>query len=117
MSASGGNGIGRASDWVPGAPFGAASDHFTSGCEATYPKTPRNWAAGSYDTVWFIARGLKQACSAEPTKLQAALVSVGNTGFAGVLGQIKAVNGEKQSKPLLVQWLDGKAVPPANQNP
>ena len=76
------NGIVWSSDWVPGAPFGSLSDTFASEYKAAYGgKVPSNWAAEAYDAVWFAARAMKQAGSTDPTKLQAALTSVGNAGL------------------------------------
>jgi branched-chain amino acid transport system substrate-binding protein len=112
------NGIVWASDWVPGAKNGPLSDTFASEYKAAYKnKTPSNWAAESYDAIWFAARGLKLAGSIEPAKVQAALASVGASGFTGVLGTIKVKDGQENTTPLLVQWTNGQAIPMANQNP
>jgi branched-chain amino acid transport system substrate-binding protein len=113
-----GNGIVWSSDWVPGAPNGPLSDTFTTEYKAAYGnKAPSDWAAESYDAVWFAARAFKQAGSIDPAKVQAALASVGTSGFTGVLGSIKVANGQENSTPILVQWQNGAAVPMANQNP
>jgi branched-chain amino acid transport system substrate-binding protein len=112
------NGIVWASDWVPGVPNGPLSDTFTSEYKAAYNnKTPSNWAAESYDAIWFAARAMKQAGTVDPVKLQAALASVGSAGFTGVLGSIKVASGQENTTPVLVQWNNGQAVPLANQNP
>jgi branched-chain amino acid transport system substrate-binding protein len=106
-----GNGIVWSSDWVPGAPFGATSDTFTNEYQAAYHKAPSNWAAESYDAVWYAARGLKQAGSTDPAKVQAALTSVGKATFNGVLGRIVVTKGQEYTQPILVQWMNGQAVP------
>jgi branched-chain amino acid transport system substrate-binding protein len=110
------NGIVWASDWIAGSP-GQMSATFTKEYEATYHAVPTNWAAESYDAVWFAARGLKQADSTSPAKVQAALTSVGSAGFTGALGNITVVNGQETSKPLLISWNDGSQSVMANQNP
>jgi branched-chain amino acid transport system substrate-binding protein len=110
------NGIVWATDWIAGSP-GQASATFTKEYEATYHATPTNWAAESYDAVWFAARGLKQADSTSAAKVQAALTSVGSTGFPGVLGDITVTDGQENTKPLLVQWNNGSQSAMANQNP
>jgi branched-chain amino acid transport system substrate-binding protein len=110
------NGIVWASDWMAGAP-GQMSAIFTKEYEATYHAVPSNWAAESYDAVWFAARGLKQADSTSPAKVQAALTSVGTAGFTGVLGNITVVSGQETTKPLLISWENGSQSVMANQNP
>ena len=110
------NGIVWASDWIAGSP-GQMSASFTTAYEAAYHAVPTNWAAESYDAVWFAARGLKQADSTSPAKVQAALTSVGTAGFTGVLGDITVVNGQENTKPLLVIWNNGSQSAMANQNP
>jgi branched-chain amino acid transport system substrate-binding protein len=110
------NGIVWASDWMAGAP-GQMSAIFTREYEAAYHAAPSNWAAESYDAVWFAARGLKQADSTSPAKVQAALTSVGTAGFTGVLGKITVVGGQEKTKPLLISWKNGSQSVMANQNP
>jgi len=110
------NGIVWASDWIAGSP-GQTSSTFTTEYEAAYHAVPTNWAAESYDAVWFAARGLKQADSTSPAKVQAALTSVGSAGFSGVLGNITLANGQETTKPLLISWNNGSQSVMANQNP
>jgi branched-chain amino acid transport system substrate-binding protein len=111
------NGIVWASDWVPGAPFGSVSAAFTKAYEAQYHTTPSDWAAESYDATFYAARAIKMADSVSPAAIDAALISEGEAGFTGVLGQAKVINGQEQATPVLVQWQNGAAVPMANQNP
>jgi len=110
------NGIVWASDWIAGSP-GQVSATFTKEYEAAYHEVPTNWAAESYDAVWFAARGLKLADSISPAKVQAALTSVGSAGFTGVLGTITVTNGQETTKPLLIGWDNGAQSVLANQNP
>jgi branched-chain amino acid transport system substrate-binding protein len=110
------NGIVWATDWIAGSP-GSMSSTFTKEYEATYHAVPTNWAAESYDAVWFAARALKQADSTSAAKVQAALTSVGSAGFPGVLGNITVTSGQENSAPLLVQWDNGSQHAMANQNP
>jgi branched-chain amino acid transport system substrate-binding protein len=119
LSGAGGaaNGIVWASDWVPGAPFGSVSTSFTSAYEAKYGTKPSDWAAEAYDATFYAARALKMANSVSPSAVDAALISEGAAGFTGVLGPAKVVDGQEQATPVLVQWLNGAAVPMANQNP
>jgi len=110
------DGIVWSTDWIAGAP-GTESAAFTKAYEAAYHATPTNWAAESYDAVWFAARALKEAKSTTASKVQAALTSVGDAGFPGVLGDITVKNGQETSKPVLVQWNNGTQIAMANQNP
>jgi branched-chain amino acid transport system substrate-binding protein len=111
------NGIVWASDWVPGAPFGSVSDSFTKAYEAKYHASPSDWAAEAYDATYYAARAIKTAKSISPAAVDAALISEGQAGFEGALGQAKVIDGQEQATPVLVQWSNGAAVPMANQNP
>lgn len=114
------NGVTWASDWVAGAPFGKASTAFTKAWKAAYgsSSTPPDWAAESYTAMIYIAKALKKADSTSPTKVAAALAQVGAKGYAGVLGKhIVVKKGQQDARPVLVQWLTGKEVPLATQNP
>jgi len=119
LDAAGGaaNGVVWASDWVPGAPFGSISTSFTQAYEAKYGTKPSDWAAEAYDATFYAARAIKMANSVSPAAVDAALISEGAAGFTGVLGPAKVVNGQEQATPVLVQWLNGAAVPMTNQNP
>jgi branched-chain amino acid transport system substrate-binding protein len=110
------NGITWATDWIAGAP-GALSSTFTKEYEATYHATPTNWAAESYDAVWYAARGLKAAGSVDAAKIQAALTSVGTVGFPGVMGNVVVKAGQENSQPVLVAWNNGQQAALTNQNP
>ncbi len=110
------NGIVWASDWVPGTP-GTESTAFNKDYEAAYHKTPSDWAAEAYDATYYAARALKAAGTTSAASLDKALISEGKTGYTGVLGKATVVNGQEQAKPVLVEWLNGAAVPLKNQNP
>ena len=101
----------------PGAPFGSVSTSFTKAYEAKYHASPSDWAAEAYDATFYAARAIKMANSVSPAAVDAALISEGETGFTGVLGQAKVVNGQEQATPVLVQWTNDAAVPMKNQNP
>ena len=112
------NGIVWASDWVSGAPFGPISTAYAKAYKTAYGVTSTNWAAESYTALMYIAKALKAAGSTTAAAVQKALTTEGKGGYAGVLGKhITVVNGQQNAKPVLVQWLNGKEVPLANQNP
>lgn len=112
------NGITWASDWVAGAPFGPASTAFTKAYTAAYGATPPDWAAEAYTAMIYIAKAIKAAGSVSPAAIDKALAKEGKKGYAGVLGKkIKVVKGQQEARPVLVQWMTGKEVPLANQNP
>jgi branched-chain amino acid transport system substrate-binding protein len=82
---------------------------FTDSYKAKYGTTPTNQSAEAYDAMWFVATAIKQGGSVDPVKLQAALATLGTTGFQGVLSDnITVKDGQEISSGVLVEWRDGK---------
>jgi branched-chain amino acid transport system substrate-binding protein len=94
-------------DWLaPGQ--NQASKDFTTRYMAKFGSTPAYYAAEAYDQVYFAARALKAANSIDKDALVAALKSVGETGFSGLLGDIKVRNNQESGLGFLVQVQGGK---------
>lgn len=100
------NGIVWATDWAaPGT--GSTSTSFASAYQAKYGHAASDWAAECYDAMMYAAKALAQAKSTDPSKLEAALNSIGSAGFDGVLGHVTVSNNQEQSSGFLVQWENG----------
>ncbi|NKQ55802.1 amino acid ABC transporter substrate-binding protein [Amycolatopsis sp. K13G38] len=83
------------------------TQNFVSRYRQKFGEDPMNYAAESYDSIWMLARALKQGNSADRQELQKALDAVAGTGFDGAEGKLKFTNRDLRLPGLLVQW-DGK---------
>jgi branched-chain amino acid transport system substrate-binding protein len=102
------NGIVYATDYTAGLP-GAVNKAFTSLYAKMYGAgQPSDFTAEGYDAVWFAARALKLADSANRSKVLAALQSVAKTGFEGAVGKVTFKNRIEQVPGVLVEWENGK---------
>jgi branched-chain amino acid transport system substrate-binding protein len=104
------NGWTWAVSWSPPG-TNAASQAFTEKYTAKFGSPPPPVAAEAYDEVYYAARAIKAANSTSKTALTAALKSVGEAGFPGLLGDVKVVNNQEEPVGLLVQVQNGKIVP------
>jgi branched-chain amino acid transport system substrate-binding protein len=86
------------------------TNKFVSLYEKKYHKDPLDYAAEAYDSIWLIARGLKQANSADRTKLNKGLQSVVQHGFKGAEGTLRFVHNDLRISGLLVRWNGKKEV-------
>jgi branched-chain amino acid transport system substrate-binding protein len=78
---------------------------FTTAYQAKFGTLPDVFAAEAYDQTWWIARAIKQAGSANPADVAAALLQVGKKGFTGAQGALTFENGnDAKTKGVLVQW-------------
>ncbi|GAA1506012.1 ABC transporter substrate-binding protein [Nocardioides humi] len=68
-------------------------------------EVPNLYAAEGYDAVWWLARAIKEAGSADPEDIQEGLVAVSKTGFSGVTGDITFDGNEfVLENPRVVEW-------------
>lgn len=78
---------------------------FTAAYQARFGKLPDVFAAETYDQTWWVARAIKQAGSADPAAVAAALPQIGRQGFTGAQGALTFDNGnDAKSKGVLVRW-------------
>jgi branched-chain amino acid transport system substrate-binding protein len=75
-------------------------------------KTPSMYEAEGYDAVWWIARALKEAGSADPVDVQKGLAVVAAIGFDGAQGALRFEDNDLRVVPKIVQW-DGTTEVPA----
>lgn len=100
--------------------FNAGGEHeatqkFAKLYEDEYGEVPGNFAAEGYDAVWFAARALKEANSTDRADVLKALMSVGEAGFAGALGDITFKDRQQIIKSGVLVVLDENAVETAIQ--
>lgn len=84
------------------------SQAFLEAYEATYDETPNNYAAEAYDAMWFLARGIAEAGSADRAAIQEGLDAIAEEGFAGAQGAITFDEHDARVPGVLVRW-DGEA--------
>jgi branched-chain amino acid transport system substrate-binding protein len=85
---------------------------FVKAYKAKYSgKLPNPYAAEAYDAMWFLARGIKQAGSADRTAIQKGLEKVTHTGFKGAMGKLRFKGNDLRVHGVLVHWTGTKSVP------
>lgn len=90
---------------------GDGAKKFVETYTAAYGETPMNYAAEAYDAMWFLARSLKEAGSADRTKLQAGMDQVAAKPFTGALGEnLKFKDRDLQVPGVVVQWDGSKEI-------
>lgn len=90
---------------------GDAAKKFVETYTAAYGETPMNYAAESYDAMWFLARSLKEAGSADRAKLQAGMDQVAAKPFTGALGEnLNFKDRDLQVPGVVVQWDGSKEI-------
>jgi branched-chain amino acid transport system substrate-binding protein len=81
------------------------SKDFVKDYEKKYGEPPLNYSAEAYDAMWFIARALKVADSAERQDIQQAMDTVTSKPWTGALGQGLSWDDHDISVPgVVVRW-------------
>ncbi len=78
-------------------------------------ETPNNYAAEAYDAMWFLARGIAEAGSADRAAIQQGLATVAGEGFDGAQGEISFEGNDARVPGVLVRW-DGSAEVPVEDS-
>jgi branched-chain amino acid transport system substrate-binding protein len=81
-----------------------SSQAFVKAYQAKYGDKPNNYAAEGYDAMWFLARGIKQANSADRVKVQAGLAEIAKQGFDGAMGKLKFEGTDLRVEGTLATW-------------
>jgi branched-chain amino acid transport system substrate-binding protein len=89
---------------------------FTKLYEGIFNERPLVYAAEGYDSVWWIARGLKEAGKATREALKDGLTAVGKAGFEGAQGPITFVDNDARTGGILIQWKGGQQAVLAESN-
>lgn len=86
-----------------------SSQEFVRAYQAKYGgELPNNYAAEAYDAVWFLARGIAKAASADRAAVQQGLDAITREGFAGAQGDVTFDGHDARVPGVLVHW-DGAA--------
>ncbi|UOE20886.1 ABC transporter substrate-binding protein [Thermobifida halotolerans] len=67
-------------------------------------EVPNNYAAEGYDTVWLLARGIKEADSAERTAIQEGIAKIAAEGFDGAQGPLAFEGNDVRVEGVLASW-------------
>jgi branched-chain amino acid transport system substrate-binding protein len=86
------------------------SQKFVTAYKKKYGEEPLDYAAEAYDSVWLIARALKEAGSADRQDLQKGLDKVAQAGFEGAEGTLSFTDRDLRLPGVLVQWDGSKEV-------
>jgi branched-chain amino acid transport system substrate-binding protein len=94
------------------APFMTEPDSavtFIKDWTAAKHKDPLNFNAEGYDSVWFAARAIKAAGTADREKVRAAMEALTKKGFDGAVGRITFDGHDARVAGILNLWSGGKA--------
>lgn len=87
------------------------SEKFVAQYQKKFPgDLPLNYAAEAYDAAWLLARGIKEAGSAERTAIQHGMTKVVAAGFTGAMGQLRFEGNDLRLPGVVVQWDGTKEV-------
>ncbi|WP_409332391.1 ABC transporter substrate-binding protein [Trujillonella humicola] len=88
-----------------------SSQAFVEAFRAEYGEEPTNYSAEGYDAMWFLARAIAEADSADRGAVQQALADLAAEGFDGAQGPITFDGNDARVPGTLVRW-DGTAEVP-----
>jgi branched-chain amino acid transport system substrate-binding protein len=89
--------------------FSAAQDgelatSFIRGFEEKYGEKPDQYAAEGYDSMWWLARGIKASGDSSREGIQQGMQQVAAQGFEGVMGELTFEGNDMRVPGVLVQW-------------
>ena len=106
-----GNGMVWASTFSPDQQDPTSQKFVTLYEEAYNGEEPRNYSAESYDAVWFLARALKEADSADRAAVKDAMQKLAGEPFDGALGTgLRMVDNSVVVAGKAIEYRDGKEV-------
>jgi branched-chain amino acid transport system substrate-binding protein len=83
----------------------ASSQKFVKDYQAEYNENPLNYAAEAYDAAWFLARSIKDAGSADRTKIASGMATEAKKKMNGALGEnLSWNNGTIEVPGSAIQW-------------
>jgi len=89
---------------------GANSKTFIDAYQKKYNELPNNYAAEAYDRMWFLARGIAEANSADRATIKDGLAAIAGKGFNGAQGHVTFDKGDARVPGVLVRWDGAKEV-------
>lgn len=89
--------------------FSAAQDgelatSFIQGFEEKYGEKPDQYAAEGYDSMWWLARGIKASGDSSREGIREGMQQVASEGFEGVMGDLSFESNDMRVPGVLVQW-------------
>ena len=69
-----------------------------------YGKAPDAYAAEGYDSMWWLARGIKASGDSSREGIQKGLQQVAKEGFEGVMGDLTFEGNDIRVKGVMVEW-------------
>ncbi len=88
-----------------------STQKFVQAYKAKFNKAPTQFGAEGYDGLWLLARGLKQANSADRDALRKGMEEVSQQGFDGAQGPLKFENRDIRAPGVVLEVKDGKEAP------
>ncbi len=88
-----------------------SSQTFVEAFQAEYGEEPTNYSAEAYDAMWFLARAIAEADSADRGAVQQAMADLAAEGFDGAQGSVTFEGNDARVSGVLVRW-DGAAEVP-----
>jgi branched-chain amino acid transport system substrate-binding protein len=73
-------------------------------------EVPNNYAAEAYDRMWFLARAIAEADSADRAAIKDGLAAIADEGFDGAQGHVTFEDGDARVPGVLVRWDGSKEV-------
>jgi branched-chain amino acid transport system substrate-binding protein len=88
-----------------------SSQAFVEAYEEKYDgEVPNNYAAEAYDRMWFLARAIAEADSADRAAIKDGLKAIADDGFDGAQGHVTFEDGDARVPGVLVEWDGTKEV-------
>ncbi|MCW2527791.1 MAG: hypothetical protein JWM76_2651 [Pseudonocardiales bacterium] len=88
-----------------------SSQDFVTAYKAKYSgEVPNLFAAEAYDAMWFLARGIKQANSADRDAIQKGLAAVAVKGWDGAVGALKFDGNDLRVSGVMAGWDGSKEI-------
>ena len=87
-----------------------SSKKFVEAFQKKYNELPNNYAAEAYDRMWFLARAIAEADSADRSAIKDGLATVADKGFDGAQGHVTFDKGDARVPGVLVAWDGTKEV-------
>lgn len=77
---------------------------FVDGFKKKYGEAPDQYAAEGYDSMWWLARGIKASGDSSRAGIQKGMQQVAAEGFEGVMGELTFEGNDMRVNGVLVEW-------------
>jgi branched-chain amino acid transport system substrate-binding protein len=83
---------------------GELATNFVQGFEEKFGEKPDAYAAEGYDSMWWLARGIKASGDSSREGIRQGMQQVAGEGFEGVMGDLTFEGNDMRVSGVLVQW-------------